>query len=84
MAQRIYPWLAKVEGTVHASVLVQQFTHLIHPDRSYRLSNLLRQFADKKGNIHNNRKQTKYKRKNNEQIVHAANISLFGNVMVSL
>ena len=43
----VYPSLAKIEGTTNAPALVQQFTHLVHPDRSYRLSYLLRQFADK-------------------------------------
>ena len=47
--------------------LVQKFTHLIHPDRPYRLSYLLRQITDKAGKTHNNRKQAKHKRKNNEQ-----------------
>ena len=50
-----------------APALVQQFTHLVYPDHFDRLSNLLRQFADKAGKIHDNRKQTKHKRKNNEQ-----------------
>ena len=68
---RVYPSLTKIEGTVNTPVLLQQFTHLIHPDRSYRLSYLLRQIADKAGKIHNNRRQTKHKRKNtsNEQTV---------------
>ena len=37
---------------MNAPALVQQFMHLVHPDRSYRLSYLLRQFADKTGKIH--------------------------------
>ena len=49
------------------ALVLQQFTHLVHPDHSYRLSYLLRQFADKTGKIHHDRKQTKHKRKNNEQ-----------------
>ena len=52
---------------MNAPALVQQFTHLVHPDRSYRLSYLLRQIADKTGKIHNNRKQTNKNKKNNEQ-----------------
>ena len=60
---------------MNAPALVQQVTHLVHPDHSYRLSYLLRQFVDNTGKIHNDRKQTKHKRKNNEQTVHAANIS---------
>ena len=62
---------------MHAPVLVQQFTHLIHPGCSYRLSYLLRKFADKTAKIHDNRKETKHKGENNEQTaVDAANISL--------
>ena len=61
---------------MNAPLLVQQFTHLIHFNHSYLLSYLLRQLADKTGNIHNGRNQTKHKRKNDNQTVHAANISL--------
>ena len=55
---------------MNASVLVQQFTHLIPLDHSYRLSYLLRQFADKTEKIHN-RKQAKHKGKT-IKIVHTA------------
>ena len=34
---------------VNARLLVQQFTHPVHPNSSYRLSYLLRQFVDKTG-----------------------------------
>ena len=44
----VYPSLAKVERMMNAPVRVQQFTHLIPLDHSYRLSYLLRQFADKR------------------------------------
>ena len=47
---------------VNAPLLVQQFTHPVHPNSSYRLSYLLRQFVDKTGKIRN-RQQTKYTRK---------------------
>ena len=50
-----------------APALVQQFTHLVHPDRSYRLSYFFWQIADKAGKMHNNRKRTKHKGENNEQ-----------------
>ena len=69
---------------MNAPVLVQQFTRLIHFDHSYRLSYLLRQLADKTGKIHNDRNQTKHKRKSDDQKVHAANISLSRRMMVSL
>ena len=51
---QVYPLLAKIE-MVNGPVLliVQQFTHLIPLDHSYRLSYLLRQFADKMGKIRN-------------------------------
>ena len=79
----VYPLLAKIEGTMNAPALVQQFAHLVHPDHSYHLSYLLRQFTDKTGKIHN-RKHTKHKRKNNEQTDSMCdkNFSLFGKVMV--
>ena len=38
---------------VNAPLLIQQFTHPVHPNSSYRLSNLLRQFVDKTGKIRN-------------------------------
>ena len=62
---------------MNAPALIQQFTHLIHPDRSYRFSYLLRQIADKAGKIHNNRRQTEHKGKDtsNEQTVYVTNIS---------
>ena len=37
---------------MYAPVLVQQLTHLIHPDRSHCLSYLLRQIAGRTGKIH--------------------------------
>ena len=43
---------------VNARLLVQQFTHLVHPNSSYRLSYLLRQFVDKTGKVRD-RQQTK-------------------------
>ena len=83
LVHRVYPSLTKIEGMMNAPVLVQQFTHLVHPNRSYHLSYLLQQFADKTGKMHNNRKQTKHKRKNNEQTDSMCdkNISLFRKVM---
>ena len=41
---------------MHAPALVQQFTHLVHPNRSHRLSYLLRKIAD----IHTKNEQTVY------------------------
>ena len=67
LVHRVYSSLAKIEGMTNAPALVQQFMYLVHPNRSYRLSYLLRQFADKTEKTHSNRKQTKHKRTNNEQ-----------------
>ena len=78
----VYPSLAKLEETMHAPVLVQQFTHLIHSDRFYRLSYLLRQFAGKTVKIHNDRKQTKQKRKNKHNSTRGKHFSLFRKLMV--
>ena len=52
---------------MNAPALLQQFTHLVHSDRSYSLLHLLQQIADKAGKVHNNRKKTNHKRKHNEQ-----------------
>ena len=58
----MYPSSAKVD-MVNAPLLVQQqFTDPVHPNSSYRLSYLLRQFVDKTGKIHT-REQIKHKRK---------------------
>ena len=54
---------------VNARLLVQQFMHPVHPNSSYRLSYLLRQFVDNTGKICN-RQQTKYKRKTTSKTVH--------------
>ena len=71
------------ENTLHrrkiemanARLLVQYFTHPVHPNSSYRLSYLLRQFVDKTGKICN-RQQTKHKGKTTSKTVHMANTSL--------
>ena len=73
---QVYPSLAKIEGMMNAPVLVQQFTHLIHLDHSYRLSHLLWQSADKTGKIHNDKNRQNTRGKTSTK-VHAANISLF-------
>ena len=52
---------------VNAPLLVQQFTHPVHPNSSYRLSHLLRQFVDKTGKIRK-RQQTKHKRKTSKTV----------------
>ena len=78
---QVYPSLAKIEGMMNAPVLVQQFTHLIHLDHSYRLSYLLRQFADMTGKIHD-RKQTKYKRQNKHNSTRGKPFSFLKKVMV--
>ena len=52
---------------VNAPLLVQQFTHVVHPNSSYRLSYLLRQFVDKTGKIYN-REQTKHNGKTNKTV----------------
>ena len=53
---------------MNAPALAQQFTHLVHPDRSYRLSYLLRQIAYKTGKIqrHKADKQKKKQRANRQ------------------
>ena len=43
---RLCPLLMQIEMTMHAPALVQQFTHLVHPNRSHCLSYLLRKIAD--------------------------------------
>ena len=58
-----------------APLLVQQFTHPVHPNSSYRFSYLLRQFVDKTGKIRN-RQQTKHKGKTSKT-VHTAGKHLF-------
>ena len=78
---QVYPSLAKIEGMKNAPVLVQQFTHLIRLDPSYRLSYLLWQFADKTGKI-DYRKQTKHKRKNKHNSTHGKHFSPFRKVVV--
>ena len=65
----------KVE-MVNAPLLVQQFTHTVHPNSSYRLSYLLRQFVDKTGKIRN-REQTKHKGKTSKTVHTAGKHSLF-------
>ena len=50
---------------LNARLLVQQFTHPVHPNSSYRLSYLLPQFVDKTGKICN-WQQTKCKGKTNK------------------
>ena len=84
VVHRVYPSLAKLEGTVHAPVLVEQLTHLIHPDRSYRLSYLLRQFADKTGKIHKQEadKTQEEKQRANRQYMRQKHFFLFRKVMV--
>ena len=65
---QVYPSLAKIEEMMSAPVLVQQFTpHLIHLDHSYRLSYLLRQFADKTGKIHKQKADKKQEEKQAQQ-----------------
>ena len=62
---------------VNAPLLIRQFTHPVHPNSSYRLSYLLRQFMDKTGKIFH-RQQTKHRGKNKQ--VHMANIYRFRKV----
>ena len=61
---RLYPSLTQIEMVTHAPALVQQFTHLVHPNRSHRFSYLLRKIADMTKK-YNNRKHKK-----NEQTVY--------------
>ena len=65
---RLYPSLTQIEMTMHAPALVQQFTHLVHPNRSHRLSYLLRKIADMTKK-YNKRKQTGTRK--NEQTIYA-------------
>ena len=61
---------------VNAPLLVQQFTHPVHPKSSSHLSYLLRQFADKTGKIRN-REQTKYTGKTSKTVHTTGKCSLF-------
>ena len=67
---------------VNARLRVQQFTHPLHPNSSYRLSYLLRQFfwVTRKNAIDSVDKV--YKRKNRQDNIQA-NISLFRKVILS-
>ena len=86
VVDRVHPSLTKIEGTMNAPAPVQQFTHLVHPDHSYRLSYLLRQFLrtrrEKYTTIES--RQNKRGKTTSKQTVYASdkNISLFGKVMV--
>ena len=68
MWYRLYPSLTQIEMTMHAPALVQQFTHLVHPNRSHRRSYLLRKIADMTGKVQQEKTD---KHKKNEQTVHA-------------
>ena len=59
---------------VNAPLLVQQFTHPVHPNRSYRLSYLLRQFVDKTGKIRNRERRQSTREKQAKQYTRQANI----------
>ena len=59
---------------VNTPLLVQQFTHPVHSNSSYRLSYLLREFVDKTGKIRN-RQQTKHKGKNKQSSTHGKRFS---------
>ena len=68
---------------VYARLGVQQFTHPVHPNSSFRLSYLLRQlFVDKTGKIRQTA-QTKYNERKNKQTRHRKNMSLFRKVIAS-
>ena len=58
----LYPSLVQIERTTHAPALVQQFSHLVHPNRSHRLLYLLRQIADLTGKNTIESRQTQGKR----------------------
>ena len=67
MVHKVYPSLAKLEGTVHAPLLVQQFTYQ-HPDRSYiAFRTCFGKFADMTGKIQN-KKQTEHKGKTSKTV----------------
>ena len=62
---------------VNARLLVKQFTHPVHPNSSFRLSYLLRQWLwTKREKYDRQAAQTKYKRKKNKQDSTQANTSL--------
>ena len=42
----VYPSLPQVEMTMRAPVLIQQFTHVVHPNRSHRLLYLFQKIAN--------------------------------------
>ena len=61
VVHKVYALLAKLEGTGHAPVLMQQVTHQ-HPDRSaIAFRPCFGKFVDITGKIHNG-KQTKHKK----------------------
>ena len=68
---------------VNAPLLVQQFTHPVHPNSSYRLSYLLRHFVDKTGKIRN-REQAKHKEKTSKTVHTTANILFSRKVTMSI
>ena len=61
---------------VNAPLLVQQFTHPVHPNSSYRLSYIPRQLVDKTGKIRN-REQTNHKGKTRKTVHTTGKDSLF-------
>ena len=75
---------------VNAPLLVQQFTHPVHPNSSNHLSYLLRQFENRTGQNRkekNRRDKTEMKkteRKKTGETVHMVDISLLRKVMSSL
>ena len=74
MVHRLCPSLMLIEMTMHAPVLVQQHTHLVHPNRSHRFSYLLRKVVDMTGKIQQEKTD---KHKKNKQTVHATIYSSF-------
>ena len=79
---RLYPSLAQIETTMHAPALVQQFTHLVHPNRSHRLLYLLRKIADMTENTTIESRQTCGK--TSKQYIMRQDIPLFRKLMFLL
>ena len=69
---------------VNAPLLVQQFTHPVHPNSLCRLSYLLRQFVDKTGKIRSRERRQNTRGKQARQYTRQANILFSRKVTVSI
>ena len=69
---------------VNVSLLVQQFTHPVYPNSSYRLSYLLRHFVDKTGKIRNRERRQNTRETQAKQYTRQANILFSRKVTMSI